>query len=163
MQGSNLTCNRQSRNAGLLLTASPTSLSFPVNSTECKQVSAYGTGQTRRTAAGLVVEKANTLPWKPDVASIRDALSKGGLGLLLDGVNRHKSQDLIVPDNLRLLLQPCSQEVNHTKTLFECLHVNSVSATGTAARAAWEGLRSMPNRIPSLLPSDRVATVPSAA
>ena len=46
-QGSNLTSNSQSRIAGLLFTASPTSLALPVYSTESIQVSAYGPSRRR--------------------------------------------------------------------------------------------------------------------
>ena len=53
VQGSDLTSSRQPRNAGLLLTASPTSLTFPVYSTESKQFSAF----TRPTPASAGSER----------------------------------------------------------------------------------------------------------
>ena len=93
--------------------------------------------------------------------AISKVVSEGALGVVvLGGAGWHRSRDLAVPANLRLLvLPPYSPELNPMEQVFQCLKANrfancvfqTVDAVQGACAAAWDWLCSTPDRVASIL------------
>ena len=121
----------------------------------------------RQEAVGLVAPKANTEWMNEHLAAISAAVSEGAVGVVvLDGAGWHRSGDLAVPENLRLLvLPPYSPELNPVEQIFQYLKANrfanrvfaTVDAVIAACEAAWKWLCLTPERIASILHREWVA------
>ena len=121
---------------------------------------------------GLVAKKANTDWMNEHLAAIGAAVRAGSIGVVvLDGAGWHRSGDLVVPANLRLLvLPPYSPELNPMEQVFQFLKANrfanrvfrNVEAVREACAAGWEWLRAMPERIASILRREWAATAEPA-
>lgn len=99
-------------------------------------------------AVGLVTPRANTEWMNEHLAAISEAVSPGAIGVVvLNGASWHKSGDLTVPENLRLLtLPPYSPELNPMEQVFQYLKANrfanqvfkNVAAVQEACQAGWD-------------------------
>lgn len=125
----------------------------------------------RQAAVGLVAPKANTEWMNEHLAAISAAVSEGAPGVVvLDGAGWHRSGDLAVPENLRLLvLPPYSPELNPMEQVFQYLKANrfanrvfaTVAAVQAACAAAWAWLCSTPERVASILQREWVTAAAS--
>ena len=79
--------------------------------------------------------------------------------LIIDGAGWHRSDQLVVPDNIVLLkLLPYLPELNPTENIWQCLHANALAnsvwvtyeAIIDACCNAWRGLIAKPDVISSV-------------
>ena len=115
-------------------------------------------------AAGRIADRANTGEMNEHLAMISEQVRPGALGIvLLDGAGWHRSKDLEVPANLRLLhIPPYSPELNSAEQLIAHLKstrfanrvFRSVEDVKDACESAWDWLRHQKDRISSITARD---------
>ena len=83
----------------------------------------------RGVGAGLVMPRANTESLNAHLIEIADSVAPGAHAvLIMDGAGWHKSDDLVVPENISLLkLPPYAPELNPVEMIWQYLRRNKLA------------------------------------
>lgn len=130
---------------------------------DTRHISAYLFGAVcphRGVGAGLVMPRATAESLNSHLAEIARTVTPGAHAVLvMDGPGWHKSDDLVVPDNISLLrLPPCAPELNPVENIWQYLRRNKLAHRlydtydhiVDACCDAWRCLIAMPDIIKSI-------------